>query len=87
MLTLGSCHDGLRFVLAGDSQLCSPVLIKKRDLLWPVFLPRKHPTPPSKLWIREVFGVLESGLLLQEEGQVDVLRFNRVKVSQSHRHI
>lgn len=28
MLTLGSCHDGLRFVLAGDSQLCSPVLIK-----------------------------------------------------------
>lgn len=60
---------------------------KKRDLLWPVFLPRKHPTPPSKLWIREVFGVLESGLLLQEEGQVDVLRFNRVKVSQSHRHI
>lgn len=51
------------------------------------FLPRKHPTPPSKLWIREVFGVLESGLLLQEEGQVDVLCFNRVKVSQSHKHI
>lgn len=47
---------------------------KKRDLLCPVFLPRKHPTAPSKLWIREVFGVLESGLLLQEEGQVDVFQ-------------